>query len=252
MASGNQLAVKSIDVLFTWLWEWRDGRYERKGWSEKPYRLLYRKSYEIIASIQGKDAAREWKKDLRASFLQSHWLLPYPQKHSFMRKSKATGQVMWWSSVHQGLHDYYDRLAAYGSLPQTIPASYIKHHPSNYWGRSQPGLEYMDFTVQPEQHLVQLSETDMYRELLHLQSQFNEPTRRPGNREQNPHPVVYDIVDIIEDPQRSRAPMHCWDVGTCSIKMHKALENYQVLQHHRYNRRRLRRRNRRPNNDSDT
>jgi hypothetical protein len=58
ITSGNRMAVKHINVLFTWLWEWWDGRFEQKGWDHKPYRLLYQKSFEVITLIQGKDAAR--------------------------------------------------------------------------------------------------------------------------------------------------------------------------------------------------
>jgi hypothetical protein len=82
------MAVKHINVLFIWLWEWRDGRFERKGWDHKPYRLLYQKSFEVITLIQGKDAARQWKQGLKDSFIQGHWMLPYPQNNSFMRKFK--------------------------------------------------------------------------------------------------------------------------------------------------------------------
>ncbi|KAF9890022.1 hypothetical protein FE257_006702 [Aspergillus nanangensis] len=69
VAAGNRMAVKHIDVLFTWLWEWRDGRFQRKGWENKPYRLLYQKSIEIITLIQGKDTARQWKQGLKTSFI---------------------------------------------------------------------------------------------------------------------------------------------------------------------------------------
>ncbi|KAE8362696.1 hypothetical protein BDV27DRAFT_159519 [Aspergillus caelatus] len=101
VACGNRLAVKSVEVLFCWLWEWRDGRFQRKGWDYKPYRMLYQKSFEIITLVQGKDATRQWKQSLRTSFIQSHWLLSYPQSQGFMRKDKETGQFLWRSSVHR-------------------------------------------------------------------------------------------------------------------------------------------------------
>jgi hypothetical protein len=31
LATGNRLAVKSVQVLFSWLWEWRDNQFERRG-----------------------------------------------------------------------------------------------------------------------------------------------------------------------------------------------------------------------------
>lgn len=53
-------------------------------------------------------------------------MLPYPQNNSFMRKLKASGQVMWWSSVHRGLDLYYKELNVFLT---PFPATYIKHHP---------------------------------------------------------------------------------------------------------------------------
>jgi hypothetical protein len=98
LARGNRLAVKSFDVLFTWLWEWKDGRYDRKGWMDKPYRMLYQQSFEIITQIRGKNQARQWKQTVKAVLVQGHWLLPYPHRGGFMQKSRETGQEIWWSN----------------------------------------------------------------------------------------------------------------------------------------------------------
>ena len=55
LASGNRLAVKSVHTLFSWLWEWKDGQFERKGWSDKPYRMLYQQSF---SSLVGRSDSR--------------------------------------------------------------------------------------------------------------------------------------------------------------------------------------------------
>ncbi|KAE8383929.1 hypothetical protein BDV23DRAFT_189826 [Aspergillus alliaceus] len=57
LLQGNRIAVKSINTLYTWLWEWKDGHYNRHGWKDKPYRMLYRQSYKIIQQIQGQAQA---------------------------------------------------------------------------------------------------------------------------------------------------------------------------------------------------
>ncbi|KAE8383932.1 hypothetical protein BDV23DRAFT_189804 [Aspergillus alliaceus] len=92
---GNYIAVKSVDTLYTWLWEWKDSHYNRHRWKDKPYRMLYWQSYKIIQQVQGQVQARKWKRALRISFIQSHWLLPYPHSRGFMRKSKESGQEVW-------------------------------------------------------------------------------------------------------------------------------------------------------------
>lgn len=248
LATGNRLAVKRIDVLFTWLWEWKDGRFERKGWSEKPYRMLYRKSFEAIALVRGKNAARAWKQTVYLSLLRSHWLLPYPQNGSFMRKSKEAGRVMWWGSVHHGLDDYYQRLAQYGPLPQPFPASSIKHHPDRYWQGSSSVLGYMDYTVQPEQRLVHHSDAEKYEQLLDLQRKFN---NHPSVITPSA-PRIYEIQRIIHDPQKTRAPMETWSVETCSIQLRKALEEQDLLHHHGYHLRARRKNRPTVHNDSDS
>jgi hypothetical protein len=244
--------VKSIEVLFTWLWEWKDGHYERKGWNEKPYRMLYHKSFEIITLIRGKDTARAWKKKLKTSFFQSHWLLPYPQNQSFMRKSKETKQVTWWSSYHPGLDKYYQRLAGYGGQSPTFPASHIKHHPQTRWRRAPDWPEYMDYVVQPEMRLVDLSEANLYQELLSLTEQFNQQPDTVDHRQREAPVTVFEIREFIKDPFRIRGPLHSWDVGTCYVELSQALDEYELLQHHRRNLRRKQCTRNRPDYYSDS
>jgi hypothetical protein len=75
LAEGNRLAVKDIDVLFAWLWKSKDGHFERKGWNEKPYRMLFQQSFHAIKMVRGKAGARKWRQNLKRSFLGSHWVL---------------------------------------------------------------------------------------------------------------------------------------------------------------------------------
>jgi hypothetical protein len=210
IASGNRMAVKYIDVLFTWLWEWRDGQFEQKGWDNKPYRLLYQRSFKIITLIQGKDAACEWKQSLKASFIQSHWMLPYPQNNSFMRKSKESGQVMWWSSVHRGLDLYYKELDSFEKL---FLASYIKHHPINHWGPSQPCLSHLDYTIQPEQRLLHLSDSELYQHLTKLRTQWKSPTLTPRPSGRQPSQVIFEIQERIENRFNPiTGPVESWSI----------------------------------------
>lgn len=91
--------------------------------------MLYQKSFNTIILTRGKHRGREWKKGLKESLFKSHWMLPYPQNQAFIRKSKETKEVVWWSSYHSGLDRYYTQLEGHRYLPQPFPASYIKHHP---------------------------------------------------------------------------------------------------------------------------
>ncbi|KAL7940156.1 hypothetical protein V8C42DRAFT_356442 [Trichoderma barbatum] len=58
LAWGNRLAVKDINVLFAWLWKSKDDHFERKGWNEKTYRMLFQQSFHAIKTARGKAGAR--------------------------------------------------------------------------------------------------------------------------------------------------------------------------------------------------
>jgi hypothetical protein len=46
LVSGKRLAVQSIEVLFVWLWGWKESHFKRKHWEDKPYCLLFQRSFE--------------------------------------------------------------------------------------------------------------------------------------------------------------------------------------------------------------
>jgi hypothetical protein len=125
LVSGSQLAVQSVEVLFAWLWEWKEDCFKRKHWIDKPYRLLFQRSYEIISLVRGRAIAQAWRQKLRGSFIKTHWLLPYPQADRFM-KSAQGGQVWWWSSYHPGVGAYYESQEV---PPQKVPSSHQDHYP---------------------------------------------------------------------------------------------------------------------------
>jgi hypothetical protein len=166
LVKGKRLAVQSIDVLFAWLWEWKGGHFQRKHWSEKPYRLLYQRSFETIMVMRGKNHAREWKQKLKSSFVKSHWLLPYPQGDRFMKHQG--GQVCWWSSYHAGVHAYYQQQEEQHPLPQRLPASHLHHYPLEGWSLSPDATAYMPYEIEPEHDLADLSESEVYEQVAQL------------------------------------------------------------------------------------
>jgi len=168
LVKGKRLGVQSIDVLFAWLWEWKSDQFQRKGWSEKPYRLLYRRSFETITLMRGKHHAREWKRKLKSSFVKSHWLLPYPQGDRFMKRQDGQQQVCWWSSYHAGVHAYYQQQEEQLALPQPFPASHMHHYPLEGWRLSSEAAPYMPYEIQPEHDLADLCESEVYEQVAQL------------------------------------------------------------------------------------
>ncbi|KAB8266546.1 hypothetical protein BDV30DRAFT_247683 [Aspergillus minisclerotigenes] len=177
---------------------------------------------------------------IKPQLKKDHWLLPYPQSQGFMRKDKETGQFVWWSSIHRGLARYYRQL--YGPSPSVLPASYIKHHPSTHWQRAENSLDFMNYTVRPEQRLVHLTNTDLYQQLQDLQAQFNRTSHPTHLPLVEPSLMVYEMQDPSYDylDRAARAPMESWSTITCSYQLQKALEEYSILQHQHINLRRRR------------
>ena len=262
LAHGHRLAVKSVDVLFTWLWEWNDGKFERKGWNEKPYRMLYQQSFRAVTAARGKADARAWRQELKKSFLRSHWMLPYPQSQGFMRKDKDSKNFVWWPTFHQGLHEYYQQLSQYEVQKQPFPASHLKHYPSDGWKLAprSSGKDYMPYVVHPEQRLLHLSETELYNELIRLREEPNVPT---GTASPSQPVRKFEIRSsrYIEGPARwcskTRAliPMtikDCKSASEYSMFLRKELEKYELLHHHGRNLRRHRQPRQAPSNEFDS
>ncbi|KAL2812457.1 hypothetical protein BDW59DRAFT_155254 [Aspergillus cavernicola] len=169
LVGGNRLKVKTFEALYAWLWEWKDGHYDRKGWQ----------SFEIITQIRGKNQARH------------HWLLPYPHRAGFMQKSKETGQEIWWSNYHNGL----DKIAVY-------PAMYARHYPTQGWAWSQP--QYINHSIKPEIELVSLSEADLYHRLCTAATKFNQEPLLPESQQ----PTTYKQIQEIEQQMRQYQQLH--------------------------------------------
>ncbi|KAL5366723.1 hypothetical protein BJX96DRAFT_183344 [Aspergillus floccosus] len=98
----------------------------------------------------------------------SHWMLPYPQNNSFMRKSKESGQVMWWSSVHRGL-----------DLP------------------SQPSLAHLDYTITPEQRLLHLSDSELYQQLTEFRTQWLSAAPSPSLSGRLPSRLIFEVQERV-------------------------------------------------------
>jgi hypothetical protein len=250
LAHGHRVAVKNIDVLFAWLWEWKDGEFERKGWNDKPYRMLYQQSFHAVKIARGKAHARMWRQEVKKSFVRSHWMLPYPQSQGFMRKDKDSKEFVWWPSFHPGLDAYYRQLGQYGAARQPLPASHIKHHPSDGW-RLAPGSsmrEYMPYVVQPEQSLLHFSESELYQELQQFREQATMGTLPLSARSDMPVQEFNIRSSNYVGPTAewcskkrgwiAKPFEKCRSASECSLFLRQELEKYEVLQHHRRNLRR--------------
>ncbi|KAF7183870.1 hypothetical protein CNMCM7691_004292 [Aspergillus felis] len=72
-----------------------------------------------------------------------------------MRKSKDTGQEVWWSNFNAGLYEHYRQWYGVSRVGDLLPAEYIKHHPTTGWGRSYGKTQYMENAMELEMICVE-------------------------------------------------------------------------------------------------
>ena len=256
LAYGPQVVVKNVDVLFAWLWEWRDGRFERRGWKDKPYRMLYRQSFEAIQAVRGKHAARSWRRAVKTSFLRSHWMLPYPDKRTFMRRHRESGSFMWWPSFHCGLYEHYRRLYRQSRTDILLPASSTQHHPNEGWQLAPKAYRkyYMPYVVQLEQGTLGLSDEELYEELIELRDgsgQDRHAERNAGNvatwgsKPRRPVEWVEYSRWCPKKLRRVRVTVEeCKTAEDCQVFLEEEVAKYEALEH-RHGRQRQQRQQRR-------
>jgi hypothetical protein len=105
---------------------------------------------------------------------------------------------MRWSSYHNGLDRYYQRLRTHGKLKQPFPISHLKHYPTDGWDLGHGLLSsYIPYEVQPEQSLLNLSEADLYQQLLRLVEEFNNAPADPAITTENSPREIYDVKSYI-------------------------------------------------------
>ncbi|KAH8654320.1 hypothetical protein BGZ61DRAFT_435165 [Ilyonectria robusta] len=249
LAQGNRLAVKDVHVLFAWLWKSKDDHFERQGWNEKPYRMLFQQSFHAIRTARGKSGARRWRQELKRSFLGSHWILPYPHSRGFMRKEKEEKQFTWWPSLHQGLIRHYAKSRQTGTLAHPLPASNIENHPIDGWqlAGSRFSRSYMPYVIQPEQELIRMPENELYAQLVALREQVSAGLPQS--------PSIIPTLELDTSPESPFFPKkwcqirqmevaktfeECDEVNDCIWFLKKGLESYEHLQHRQQNRRKRR------------
>ncbi|KAL7940579.1 hypothetical protein V8C42DRAFT_349396 [Trichoderma barbatum] len=243
LAGGNRLAVKDVHVL--------DDQFERQGWNDKQFRMLFQQSFHAIKTARGKAGARKWRQELKRSFLGNHWLLPYPHSRGFMRKGKEEKQVLWWPSAHDGLIRHYGKSHEMGTLRHPLPASNVRLHPADGWKLASSaalGKSYMPYVIQPEQELIQMPESDLYARLV----SFREQAAAGPSQVLSAAPVV-EIDNSLQgeyfpykwcDRRKMRVAKtfdECEDLNDCLWFLKKGLQTYENLQSHRPSRRNRRR-----------
>lgn len=108
--SGSKMKVTHVEVFFAWLWGWdgdgNNGDWPRKHWEFKPYRILYRQCFGIIAQVYGMQQAREWRTIVKQTWIRTHWILPYPNTALFWSRGGGR-KLQTWASIHPELEQYY-------------------------------------------------------------------------------------------------------------------------------------------------
>jgi len=95
LVSGNKTAIKTPDMMIECLWG-STLQYNRKFFTDKPFRVMYRKTREILAGHAG--AQQSWDLLFPKEFLQYHWILPFPDANgTLISTAKGTRAHNWWA-----------------------------------------------------------------------------------------------------------------------------------------------------------
>jgi hypothetical protein len=135
----THLHVTHVEGLFVWLWGWDGdgdhGDWVRQHWEYKPYRVLFRQCFEMVAQIHGIRQAREWRQRLRETWIRTHWILPYPDQSTFWSRSRDR-KLRVWSSVHPALLQFGQQQ----STEMTITPDQVDFLPISGWQCAPPEL----------------------------------------------------------------------------------------------------------------
>jgi hypothetical protein len=105
LVTGNKMRFERVADLLSFLFLWDDGQ-ERLGWGEKPYRVIVRKSFELIELRLGYRKAERWFDEFLHLIRLTHWILPYPSNTALIAATKTSRErglkrrMMWFSAVY--------------------------------------------------------------------------------------------------------------------------------------------------------
>jgi hypothetical protein len=95
LVAGNKTTIKTPDMMMECLWGSRS-EYNRKHFSDKPFRMMRDKADCILAQYPGLHSL--WQSHFTDEFLQYHWILPLPDANgTLISTAKCTFARNWWS-----------------------------------------------------------------------------------------------------------------------------------------------------------
>ncbi|KAL5040767.1 hypothetical protein BDW71DRAFT_212801 [Aspergillus fruticulosus] len=151
--SGPTARIRDVGLLFSFLWGWagdgNQGGWERAGWEQKLYRLLYRRTFEMITQIFGIGQARAWRASLYTKLFWSRTTGVPGRDQARMHKLQV------WYSHHPGVSEYYK---AHGTDQDMIPAVHVNQLPIVGWrAHPRPGLLTVELPDLPDDASVPFS-----------------------------------------------------------------------------------------------
>jgi hypothetical protein len=102
--TGNKMKFENAIDLVHYLFMW-DNR-KRRGWGEMTYRMILRKTFDLIERRLGRRRAQAWLDEFIALFCYTHWVIPYATETAFFGSTKASQtqglrpRMMWFSMVY--------------------------------------------------------------------------------------------------------------------------------------------------------
>ena len=104
MVTGNKMRFDKAIGLLNFLF--LSDEEERRGWGNKPYRVILNKTFVMLEQRLGYGRADRWLDDFLHLIRLTHWILPYPSNRGLITSTKTSQsrglrrQMMWFSMVY--------------------------------------------------------------------------------------------------------------------------------------------------------
>ena len=104
LVTGNKMRFEKVMDLLNFLFLWDDE--ERLGWDHKPYRVILKKTFELVERRLGYQRADAWLDKFLHLVRLTHWVLPYPSNRALITSTKTNHsqglkrRMMWFSVVY--------------------------------------------------------------------------------------------------------------------------------------------------------
>lgn len=122
--TGNKARFATASALVDFLLDFEDGEV-RGSWERITYRMIYRRTCEVVEKRLGREWRRRWQSDYKTLLQLTHWVLPHANNTTFLNLTKTNkskglaGRTSWFSVTYKEPKYYTTKNV--GGWPKGLP-----------------------------------------------------------------------------------------------------------------------------------